>query len=174
MLRLRALTLSDTDAIDTVAARMRDTLIEVEGPERGAAMYSMQWLIDRVRWHLDASRVTAEVIVAEASRDSADIADRTRRSVGHSIYRLEGDGTECLISTTYVVPDARRHGVADALLREAQRWAETHRAATLATWTSAANQPLIALYTRQGFAEVARGPNDITGTMMVKLAKTLR
>ena len=33
---------------------MRATLMEVLDPARGEAMYTIEWLVDRVRQHLDA------------------------------------------------------------------------------------------------------------------------
>lgn len=39
--------------IELVATRMRQTLVEVLGPEKGTALYTMEWLLERVRWHLD-------------------------------------------------------------------------------------------------------------------------
>lgn len=50
--------------IELVATRMRETLKEVVGAERGESMYSMDWLIDRVRFHLDPNLSTAQVLVS--------------------------------------------------------------------------------------------------------------
>jgi hypothetical protein len=47
----------DSDAeVDLVAARMRETLVEVLGRERGEVMYTMEWLRARVRRHMHPSR----------------------------------------------------------------------------------------------------------------------
>jgi hypothetical protein len=103
-MQLRTITLDDTAAIDLIAQRMRATLVEVEGEEAGGGMYSMDWLRDRVRWHLDGR--AAEVVVAE---------DPAGAIVGHTIYRIEADADDApfgLVSTTYVVPQARRRRVA--------------------------------------------------------------
>ena len=125
-----------------VAARMRDTLIEVEGPARGAALYSLAWLEDRVRWHLDPAAVAGRVLVAE---------DAAGQRVGHTIFRVEspGDGAFGLISTTYVLPAARRQGLADRLLGEAEAWLRARGLPRACTATSATNAPLIALVTRR-------------------------
>lgn len=169
---LRTICLADTAAIDLVAERMRATLIEVEGEAAGGAMYSMDWLRDRVRWHLDGR--AAEVVVAEDA--NGDI-------VGHTIYRIEptpdaspakpADVPFGLISTTYVVPEARRLGVAQRLLAHAEAWFRERRVPLACTWTSETNSPLIRLYARNGYVEAERGPNQLTQTMMVRLAKPL-
>ncbi|WP_431048527.1 GNAT family N-acetyltransferase [Roseateles sp. L2-2] len=165
---LRPISLLDTAAIDLVAERMRATLIEVEGEDAGGAMYTMDWLLDRVRWHLDGR--DAEVIVAE---------DATGRILGHTIYRIESDAGSLspapfgLISTTYVVPEARRLGVAHRLLTHAEAWFRERRVQLACTWTSETNSPLIGLYARNGYVEAERGPNQLTQTMMVRLAKPL-
>jgi GNAT superfamily N-acetyltransferase len=163
---LRDIDPHDPTEITLVAGRMRDTLIEVEGPQRGSSMYSMQWLEDRVRWHLDPAQCRAKVVLA---------LDPGSRIVGHSIYRIEvGDGGEYgLVSTTYVLPEARRQGYAQALLAAAESWCLDQGLSLVCTWTSASNAGLIALYRRNGYDEVERGPNDLTGTTMVRLAKVL-
>ncbi|MFX1679470.1 GNAT family N-acetyltransferase [Mitsuaria sp. CC2] len=169
---LRPLSLTDTAAIDLVAERMRATLIEVEGEEAGGTMYSMDWLRDRVRWHLDGR--AAEVVVAE---DEAGVI------VGHTIYRVECESDSHsaslnaapfgLISTTYVVPEARRLGVAQRLLAHAEAWFLERHVPFACTWTSETNTPLIGLYDRNGYVESERGPNQLTQTMMVRLTKAL-
>ncbi|WP_431259060.1 GNAT family N-acetyltransferase [Roseateles chitinivorans] len=163
-MQLRPLSLADTSAIHLVAERMRETLIEVEGEAAGGTMYSMDWLRDRVCWHLDGR--AAEVVVAE---------DATGGIVGHTIYRVESDGAAPfgLISTTYVAPEARRLGVAQRLLARAEDWFRERQVPISCTWTSETNRPLIALYARNGYAEAERGPNQLTQTMMVRLAKAL-
>ena len=46
--KIRQINPSSSSEIELVAKRMRDTLMEVAGAERGEAMYSMEWLIERV------------------------------------------------------------------------------------------------------------------------------
>lgn len=52
---LRDLDPDRPDEIERVAQGMRQTLIEVEGEgeARSASMYSLDWLRERLRWHLD-------------------------------------------------------------------------------------------------------------------------
>ena len=164
-MQLRTITLDDTAAIDLIAQRMRATLVEVEGEEAGGGMYPMDWLRDRVRWHLDGR--AAEVVVAE---------DPAGAIVGHTIYRIEAGPDDTpfgLVSTTYVVPQARRLGVAQQLLARAESWFRGHGLPQCCTWTSSTNAPLIALYARNGFTQVERALNELSRTPMVRLAKQL-
>lgn len=153
----------DTDVeVNLVAERMRLTLIEVLGHETGAEMYSMDWLRARVRWHLDPAQCTGEVFVAEA-------ADAI---VGHTIVRLEpsDDGELAgLFSTIYVIPEARRRGVADALIQRGEAWFASQHMTTLGTSTSVTNSRLIALFEKHGYAIVLHVPES----RMVHLSKTL-
>ncbi|MEZ4556464.1 MAG: cupin domain-containing protein [Caldilineaceae bacterium] len=48
--------------IHLVAARMRQTLIEVLQTARGSAMYSLPWLVDRVEFHLDPRSTSAVLL----------------------------------------------------------------------------------------------------------------
>jgi GNAT superfamily N-acetyltransferase len=147
--------------IDLVATRMRATLEEVLGEERGREMYSMEWLRDRVRFHLDPARSTGAVFVAE---DGEAI-------VGHTIVRIERDddaGPFGLFSTTYVAPSHRRAGVAKLLLARGEAWMRAHAMSSAATDTSESNTKLIQLFEQHGYAITLRA-----GTM-VRLTKSLR
>jgi len=144
---------------------MRATLVEVEGEQAGTAMYTLDWLRDRVCWHLDPGASTAQVMVAEDVHGDV---------LGHTIYRLEkpADGAAFgLVSTTYVMPHARRHGVAALLLSCAEAWFQEKGLSRAATWTSATNTPLLQLYERHGYVVVERAPNELTGTAMVRLER---
>ncbi|MBK7402174.1 MAG: GNAT family N-acetyltransferase [Myxococcales bacterium] len=140
--------------IELVAERMRATLVEVLGEARGQAMYTMDWLRDRVRFHLDPRRSTGAVLVAEEAG----------AVVGHTIVRVESDGTG-LFSTTYVVPAARRRGVAQALLLAGEAWLSAHPIRELATCTARDNGRLIGLFRAHGYEET-----DATDEM-VRLGK---
>jgi GNAT superfamily N-acetyltransferase len=151
--------------IRLVAQRMRDTLIEVEGPETGAALYTMDWLRERVLYHLDPAATTAKVLLATA--DDGEI-------IGHTIVRRESGGSGPdygLIATTYVVPVARRSGVAHRLLEAGENWITAQGLRSAATWTSESNARLLGLYFGHGYAIVADHVHDVTGTRMVKLEK---
>ena len=165
-MRIRDLDPGSDAEIDLVARRMRQTLVEVEGPERGSSMYTMEWLVARVRWHLDGASCRARVLLAE-------LADK--QIAGHSIIRIEAaDGVPFgLVSTTYIDPAHRRAGLAAAFLEHSERWFRDEGMPTCCTWTSSTNAPLIALYERHGYSIVESGANDLTGTVMVRLSKAL-
>ena len=152
---------------DLVAQRMRATLIEVEGEEAGTALYSMDWLRERVRWHLDADQVAACVLLAEGNMGLI---------LGHTIVRreFEQDGREYgLVSTTYVLPESRRLGVAAALLQAGEEWMLSLGLGSSATWTSSTNLKLIRIYEKHGYRQTATHVHDTTGTLMVKLERNL-
>lgn len=153
--------------INLVAERMRATLMEVEGEETGIALYSMDWLRERVRWHLDANQVTAGMFLAV--HGDGEI-------LGHTIVRkeFEEDGREYgLVSTTYVLPAFRRAGVAEALLLAGEDWMRENGLACSATWTSATNLKLIRLYEKHGYRKTGSHVHETTATLMVKLERNL-
>jgi GNAT superfamily N-acetyltransferase len=152
--------------VDLVAQRMRQTLIEVEGEDRGSSMYTMDWLVARVRWHLDSETCRGRVLLAELAH---------KQIAGHSIIRLESapGGAFGLVSTTYVDPAFRGAGLASALLLHSEQWFSAEGMPSCCTWTSSTNAPLISLYERHGYSITDSGANDLTGTLMVKLSKQL-
>jgi GNAT superfamily N-acetyltransferase len=166
-INIREIDPASASEIALVAQRMRQTLVEVEGEVVGAGLYTMEWLQDRVRWHLDAVSCTGKVFLAVSVQN---------KIVGHTIVRVEKDGlgeSFGLFSTTFVDPEARRQAVADTLLQHGERWMVEQRMALAATWTSAANEKLIRLYAKHGYVEVARHTHETTKTVMVKLEKSL-
>ncbi len=80
--RIRDIDPASDAEVDLVARRMRQTLVEVEGEEAGMALYTMQWLRDRVRWHLDPASTTGRVFLAEGPGGQV---------LGHAIVRIEAD-----------------------------------------------------------------------------------
>ena len=146
---------------------MRATLIEVEGEVVGTELYDLDWLRDRVRQHLDGRIAVAAVLLT---------VDAQGQILGHTIVRQEGGVDEDpygLISTTYVAPLARRRGLADALLKAGERWMEGLSLGRSATWTSATNTALIALYAKHGYVQGAAHRHEATGTPMVRLERRL-
>ena len=130
--------------IELIARRMRDTLTEVLGP-RGESMYTLDWLMQRVRHHLDPEACDGQVFVAVTTED--DI-------VGHTIVRIQPDhdGTPIgLFSTTYVLPAQRRQGLASDLLRVGEQWMRDRQAPRAVTYTDRENRRLIELYRRHGY-----------------------
>lgn len=159
--RIRVIDPGAAGEVALVAARMRETLVEVLGEEVGSAMYTMDWLVERVLWHLDAGRCTGQVFLAE--RGDGHIA-------GHTIVRLDVDAQgqpSGLFSTTYVEPASRRTGVAIALLARGEAWMREQGMTEAVTFTDTFNAKLQTLYIGQGYAM------SVAGGGFVKLAKRL-
>ena len=166
-LRIRDIDPASEAEVDLVARRMRQTLVEVEGEETGTALYTMQWLRDRVRWHLDPANTTGRVFLAEGPGG---------RVLGHAIVRIESDESGRrfgLFSTLFVDPASRKQAVGTRLLRHGEDWMAAHALPEAATWTSSTNAKLIGLCGRHGYAITARHVHEVTGTIMVRLAKPL-
>lgn len=144
---IRKLNHASTSEIELVAERMRATLEEVLGLERGHTMYTMEWLIERVRQHVHGD-LQGEVLLAE---------DRTGQIIGHTIVRVEsGRNGEMigLFSTIYVVPAYRRQTVAAQLIQAGEAWMTAQALRTFATYTSATNEKLIHLFRKHGYVVV--------------------
>ncbi len=77
-----------------------------------------------------------------------------REGAGLVLARMAGDEAEIL--TFGVVPEARRRGHGGSLLREAIGAARAKGAGAMFLEVAAGNAPALALYAREGFAEVAR------------------
>jgi ribosomal protein S18 acetylase RimI-like enzyme len=161
--QIRPINRSSPAEIELVATRMRQTLIEVIGEEEGGSMYTMDWLKQRVLFHLDPLQSTAQVFVS--------IGDEGQIT-GHTIVRVERDesGREFgLFSTTYVDPESRKQGIADSLLLRGEKWMIERGMTAAETYTSDSNVKLIQLYRKHGY--------EITGTRpdkkMVILGKRL-
>ena len=123
-------------------------------------MYTLDWLQRRVRWHIEAREVVAQVFVAEDPRGQL---------VGHTIVRIDrDDGQEIgLFSTTFVDPASRRFGVAKALLDRGEQWMVEQGMSVAVTYTEEFNTKLQQLYMSRGYS-MSPMPKRF-----VKLAKTL-
>lgn len=133
------------EEIELVAARMRETLVEVLGEERGRDYYSMDWLINRVLFHLDAKQCMARVLVAECDGSMT----------GHCIVRVEQDEAKRpygLFSTTYVLPEHRKQGLAAKFLNIGEEWFRSLGLPRVATNTGIHNIKLINLYKKHGYS----------------------
>ena len=62
---IREINPASVDEVALVASRMRHTLVEVLGEQRGTELYSMDWLVQRVRWHLNPEQTVAKVFLVE-------------------------------------------------------------------------------------------------------------
>ncbi|MBV6458627.1 MAG: hypothetical protein HONBIEJF_01760 [Fimbriimonadaceae bacterium] len=139
---------------------MKATLVEVLGEEQGSAMYTDEWLQNRVREHLDPARYEGQVFLAEADSDI----------VGHTIVRVETDETGerfGLFSTFYVDPTARGKGVAKNLVRAGETWMIDRNLSAARTYTAESNSKLIGLMESFGY------PIELRKNEMVVLARRL-
>lgn len=121
---------------ELVALRMRLTLEEVLGVERGRAMYTLDWLRERVAFHL----IQGAIFLAQDEQDAI---------VGHTILRLEPE--EGLFSTTYVDPAFRRRSVARRLVERGEDWLGEQGARFAATYTDEHNHGLQRLFLSLGY-----------------------
>lgn len=137
-----------TAEVALVAARMRETLIEVLGEEAGRTLYTMDWLRQRVLWHLDPAACTGEVFLA---------VDRDGGITGHTIVRIDRDEAGAcigLFSTTFVDPGSRNQGIARSLLERGEHWMGEHGLSRAVTYTSVSNIKLQNLFLHRGYALV--------------------
>lgn len=137
-MHVRHLTPGEPEIILQVASRMRSTLVEVLGEERGQSMYSLDWLRDRVLFHIESGRVL--------------IATSGSELLGHCMLRVEGELG--LYATSYVRPKSRRSGVAQALVSAGEVWFRSQGVRLLATDTALGNTKLIQLFKGHGFVVV--------------------
>jgi len=158
--RIRLIAPSEAE-ISLIAERMLQTLVEVLGKEEGGAMYTMEDVIQRVRWHLDPDAVCAQIFVAE---------NGDQENVGHTIVRIDTDDDDQaigLFATTYVLPKARRSGLAIRLLERGEEWMRAQGMSVAATYTDEHNTKLHNLYLGQGY-QMSPMPKSF-----VKLSKPL-
>ncbi len=161
--KIRPLKPDSTTEIDLIAKRMRETLVEVLGEEEGGSMYTMDWLKQRVMFHLDPKQSTAKVFLAENSENQI---------LGHTIVRIDKDDqgkSIGLFSTTFVAPEFRRQAVATRLLSQGEDWMRGHGMTEAATYTSDSNTKLINLYADHGYKITDKYPEK----KMIKIAKAL-
>jgi GNAT superfamily N-acetyltransferase len=157
--RIREIDPTSEAEIALVTRRMRETLVHVLGEEQGTALYTMEWLRERLLWHMDPAKSTAQVFVAELA--NGHIA-------GHTIVRVDrdDDGREIgLFSTTFVEPESRRLGVATSLIRRGEEWLIAHDMPVFVTDTAVGNVKLIRLFEKHGYRIVK------TVEEMVRLSK---
>lgn len=129
-----------------VARRWQQTLDEVVGQDRtGESSKSEQWVEEHVRKHLDPSRLTGQVYLAQTP--DAGI-------VGHTVLRLDEDeagNTIGLFATIFVQPDQRRGGIASALVERGERWMLEHSMTRAVTYTDKNNTRLHRLFAKHGY-----------------------
>lgn len=160
-IQIRELDRNSNEEIALVAARMRQTLIEVLGEEKGTALYSMDWLMDRVRWHLDPEQTQAKIFLIETN--NGEIA-------AHAIARVESDEKSVsygYFSTIFVEPKSRNRGFAKALLYHVESWFSDIGMPKVVYNTAENHAKLIRLSERHGY-KITHRESD-----MVQLTKVI-
>lgn len=159
--RIREINRESEEEISLVVAGMRQTMIERMGEERGTAIYSMDWLKDRLLWHLDPQQTTAKVWVLE---------DAAAQVVAHAIARVERDEEAKAygyFSTVFVAPEVRNRGLAKILLSQVESWFKDLNMPKIVYNTAANHEQLIRLFGRHGYTITHREDE------MVQLTKSL-
>lgn len=159
--KIRELNPQDDTEILLVAQRMRQTLIEVLGEVRGSSMYSLEWLIQRVQWHLSLENSIAKVFLSE---------NVDGRITGHAIARIDSDHEEkCYgyFSTIFVEAEYRRHGIATSLMASVENWFRERGIQKIVYNTAGTNSKLIRLFVADGYVISLRHGE------MVQLTKVL-
>jgi GNAT superfamily N-acetyltransferase len=144
-MRIREINPTSENEIRLVAIRMRQTLVEVLGEERGTSLYSMEWLMDRVRWHLDPKLTAAKIFLTESEDE---------KITGHAIARIEHDADGepyGYFSTIFVDTSYRNQGTATTLILHVQSWLETMKMPKIIYNTAENHSKLICLFERHGF-----------------------
>ncbi len=157
---IRTINPKSSKEISLVASRMQKTLIDVLGKAKGESLYSMDWLVERVNWHLAPERV-AQVLLAETQQQEI---------VGQAIVRLEENSeghAYGYFSTIYVAPEYRNQGVAKKLIQEITSWSLNQGFPYIIYNTARDNDRLIGLFQKFGFLI------SLTESDMVQLKKTL-
>ncbi len=112
-MRIREINPLAENEINLIAERMQQTLVEVLGSEKGEAMYSMDWLRERVRWHLDQRLTDGKVFLIE--NENYDI-------LGHAIARVDFGSSFGYFSTIFIEPNSRKKGLAKLLMNHVEAW----------------------------------------------------
>lgn len=160
-LRIRNLNPKVKSEIRLVARRMRQTLVEVMGEKQGTDYYTMDWLVQRVKWHLAKAPNQARIFLAE----------KNGKIVGHAIARIERgkQGVKFgYFSTIFVESGMRRRGVAKALMNEVESWLIETKLRRVVYNTALDHKAILPLFKKSGYRIVLK-----TKTM-VQLSKPLR
>lgn len=128
--------------VHLVAQRMRQTLVEVLGKERGESMYTMEWLIDRVRWHLDQTKTNGKVFLSE---------NQKQEIVGQAVARIDFASDFGYFSTIFVESKSRKCGVAKALISHVENWFLQNQISKIIYNTAQNHLAIIHLFESQGY-----------------------
>lgn len=144
---IRPIDPTSTEELHLVASRMRQTLVEVLGEEKGGSMYTMDWLITRAAYHVQNDVCASQIFLA---------VNDGNQITGHTIVRIDHDENQQaigLFSTTYVIPQARKSGVAKLLIARGEDWMREQGMTRAATYTDEENTGLQRLFLGLGYMQ---------------------
>lgn len=93
-------------------------------------------------------------VMSRAAVKTAILARHNNRPAGVAFAALSGG--IAMVHAVEVLPEHRRQGVANWIMRQAAHWARAQGAETLAVLCTEANKPALALYSALGFAAVGQ------------------
>ena len=143
MFTIRPLQSNSIEEIQLVASRMKLTLIDVMGDQKGSNFYSEEWLLDRVFWHVNLGS-NAEIFLC---------TDESGNIVAQAIVRKEkeSDREFGYFSTIYVEPASRRKGAAKLLIAKVLEWCHSRNLPKIIYNTATNNTNMIALLQKYEF-----------------------
>jgi len=162
MYKVRPLNIKSESEKDLIAKRMRLTLIDVMGEEKGSDFYPSSFFKERLEWHLNLEDKCG-VLVCES--EAKDI-------LSHVIVRVEKDSDIHyrpfgFFSTIYVVPKWRRKGIARLMINEVHKWCLERNLSKVTYSTAINNDGLLSLLKELKYVEFKRAYE------MVSLVKSL-
>jgi GNAT superfamily N-acetyltransferase len=135
MVLVRATTLDDWQA-------MRDIRLEAlrDAPDAFASTYARETAFEPAEWH------------RRATRDGSFLAFIPELTVPAGLVGgFEQEPGVAELVSMFVRPQARGHGVGEALIDAVAAWARSRNATSVHLWVSETNKPAIRLYERCGF-----------------------
>lgn len=159
-LKIREIDRDSEIEIALVASRLRQTLVEVLGEEKGTGLYSMEWLLDRIRFHLDPQE-TKKIFLVD------DDAGHIRAQAIARVER-EGQSSYGYFSTIFVEPNFRNQGLATRLILHVESWFRRLNMPKIIYNTADNHTKLIRLFERHGYRIT------LYASEMVQLTKELK
>jgi GNAT superfamily N-acetyltransferase len=134
MVLVRATTLDDWQAMREIRLQaLRDA------PDAFASNYAREAGFERDEWH------------RRAARDGSFLAFLDQGELAGLAGGFEEEPGVAELVSMFVRPQARGHGVGEALVDAVAAWATSRNAASVHLWVTETNKPAIRLYERCGF-----------------------
>lgn len=105
-------------------------------------------------------------VMARAAHKTAILARNNQRPAGTGFVAV--DGSVAMVHAVEILPEHRRQGAAQWIMREAAFWARAQNAQTMAVLCTKANTTALALYSGLGFEAAAQyhyRHKDLTGDL---------